>query len=105
MNKICVVYTHGKLGDLIWQLPYIKAISDFHNQKITLIARPTTHAKILYKDLNYIDEIIYNTFKKRYYYFIELIKLWIIFKKKKIFPYLFIRQGKQNGNSCKVCRN
>jgi ADP-heptose:LPS heptosyltransferase len=54
MNKICVVYTHGKLGDLIWQLPYIKAISDFHNQKITLIARPTTHAKILYKDLNYI---------------------------------------------------
>jgi len=52
MNKICVVYTHGKLGDLIWQLPYIKAISDFHNQKITLISRPTTHAKILYKDLN-----------------------------------------------------
>jgi len=83
MNKICVVYTHGKLGDLIWQLPYIKAISDFHNQKITLIARPTTHAKILYKDLNYIDEIIYNTFKKKIYYIIELIKLWIIFKSKK----------------------
>ena len=59
MNKICVVYTHGKLGDLIWQLPYIKAISDFHNQKITLISRPTTHAKILYKDLNYIDAVSY----------------------------------------------
>jgi ADP-heptose:LPS heptosyltransferase len=83
MNKICVVYTHGKLGDLIWQLPYIKAISDFHNQKITLISRPTTHAKILYKDLNYIDEIIYNTFKKKNYYLIELIKLWIIFYNKK----------------------
>ncbi len=83
MNKICVVYTHGKLGDLIWQLPYIKAISDFHNQKITLISRPTTHAKILYKDLNYIDEIIYNDFRKKIYYLIELIKLWIIFKNKK----------------------
>ena len=48
MNKICIVYTHGKLGDLIWQLPYIKAISDFHNQKVTILTRPTTHAKILY---------------------------------------------------------
>jgi len=85
MNKICIAYTHGKLGDLVWQLPYIKAISDFHNQKITLVVRPTTHAKILYKDLNYIDEIIYNTFKKKIYYLIEIIKLLIIFK-KKIFP-------------------
>ena len=28
MEKICIVYTHHKLGDLIWQLPIIKAISD-----------------------------------------------------------------------------
>ena len=40
MNKrICIVYTHHKLGDLIWQLPYIKAISDHHNEKIDLIVR------------------------------------------------------------------
>ena len=89
MNKICIIYTHRKLGDLVWQLPYIKAISDFHNQKITLVVRPTTHAKILYKDLNYIDEIIYNTFKKNFYYFIEIIKLWIIFKKKN-FSYIYL---------------
>ena len=30
MKKICIVYTHHKLGDLIWQLPYIKAISQHH---------------------------------------------------------------------------
>jgi heptosyltransferase-2 len=89
MNKICIAYTHGKLGDLVWQLPYIKAISDFHNQKITLVVRPTTHAKILYKDLNYIDEIIYNTFKKKIYYLIEIIKLLIIFKKKN-FSHIYL---------------
>ena len=33
-EKICIVYTHHKLGDLIWQLPSIKAISEHHNQKI-----------------------------------------------------------------------
>jgi heptosyltransferase-2 len=89
MNKICIVYTHGKLGDLIWQLPYIKAISDFHNQKVTILTRPTTHAKILYSDLNYIEEIIYNTFKKKLYYWIEVIKLWIIFKNKN-YNYVYL---------------
>ena len=89
MNKICVVYTHGKLGDLIWQLPYIKAISDFHNQKVTILTRPTTHAKILYSDLNYIEEIIYNTFKKKLYYWIEVLKLWIIFKNKN-YNYVYL---------------
>ena len=36
MNKICIVYTHHKLGDLIWQLPYIKAISQHHQTNIDL---------------------------------------------------------------------
>ncbi len=83
------MYTHGKLGDLIWQLPYIKAISDFHNQKVTILTRPTTHAKILYSDLNYIEEIIYNTFKKKLYYWIEVLKLWIIFKNKN-YNYVYL---------------
>lgn len=89
MTKICIVYTHSKLGDLIWQLPYIKAISDFHNQKVTILVRPTTHAKILYSDLNYIEEIIYNTFKKKLYYWIEVLKLWIIFKNKN-YNYIYL---------------
>ena len=89
MDKICVVYSHGKLGDLIWQLPYIKAISDFHNQKVTILTRPSTHAKILYSDLSYVEEIIYNTFKKNLYYWIEVIRLWIIFKIKN-FNYVYL---------------
>ena len=41
-KKICIVYTHHKLGDLIWQLPYIKAISDHHNQKVNLVKNKLT---------------------------------------------------------------
>ena len=39
LNNICVVYTHHKLGDLIWQLPYMKAISDHHRVNIDLVVR------------------------------------------------------------------
>ena len=45
LNNICVVYTHHKLGDLIWQLPYIKAISEHHEVRIDLILRESTQAK------------------------------------------------------------
>ena len=44
-KKICIVYTHHKLGDLIWQLPYIKAISEHYNEKVDLIVREKTQAK------------------------------------------------------------
>ena len=60
MNEnICVVYTHSKLGDLIWQLPYIKSLSEFHKKKITLIVRASTQAKKILKDLDHFDTIEY----------------------------------------------
>ena len=64
MNKICIVYTHSKVGDLIWQLPYIESISEYHNQKITFITREETHAKSIMADLEYIESI------NQMYYFI-----------------------------------
>ncbi len=45
-EKICIVYTHHKLGDLIWQLPYIKSISEHHKHKIDLIVRKKLKPKI-----------------------------------------------------------
>jgi ADP-heptose:LPS heptosyltransferase len=44
-KKICIVYTHHKLGDLIWQLPYLKAISEHHNQSVDLILREKNSSK------------------------------------------------------------
>ena len=80
MNKnICIVYTHHKLGDLIWQLPYIKAISDHHDQKVDLIVRKKTQAKNILKDINHINLINYNDFRKGIYYWIDVLKLISIF--------------------------
>ena len=74
-KKICIVYTHHKLGDLIWQLPYIKAISEHHNIKVDLILREKTQAKNILKDLKHINDINYNDFRKGIYYWVDVWKL------------------------------
>ena len=79
VEKICVIYSHHKLGDLIWQLPYIKAISEHHNRVIDLIVREKTQAKEILKDLNYINAIHYNNFRKKIFYWIDVFKLKKIF--------------------------
>ena len=89
MIEICVCYTHHKLGDLIWQLPYIKAISEYHNLSINLIVRKKTQAKILLKDLRYIKNIHYNEFRKGFFYWIDVLKLSNIFYKNK-FSHVYI---------------
>ena len=88
-NKICVVYSHHKIGDLIWQLPYIKSISEFHGSKITLITRETTQAKDILQDESYIKDVYYNSFRKKLYYFIEIFLLYRFFKKNK-FSHIYL---------------
>ena len=88
-KKICIVYTHHKLGDLIWQLPYIKAISDHHNEKIDLIVRKKTQAQNILKDLNHINKIYYNEFRKGLAYWIDVFKLKKIFNSEK-YDYVYI---------------
>ena len=84
MNKnICIVYTHHKLGDLIWQLPYIKAISEHHQQEVDLIVRKKTQAKNILKDIKHINIINYNDFRKGIYYWVDVIKLIKIYISNK----------------------
>ena len=78
-ENICIVYTHHKLGDLIWQLPYIKAISAHHNQKIDLVVREKTQAKNILKDIKHINLINYNNFRKGIFYWIDVLRLIKIF--------------------------
>ena len=90
MNEnICVVYTHSKLGDLIWQLPYIKALSEFHKKKITLIVRASTQAKKILRDLDHFEIIEYNNFRKSIYYWIDTYKLYT-FLKYKNYSHLYV---------------
>ena len=88
-KKICIVYTHHKLGDLIWQLPYIKAISDHHNEKIDLIVREKSQAQNILKDLSHINKIYYNEFRKGLAYWIDVFKLKKIFNSEK-YDYVYI---------------
>ena len=81
LNNICVVYTHHKLGDLVWQLPYMKAISEHHGVSIDLVLRESTQAKKILKDLKHIKIINYNNFRKGIFYWIDVLKLIKIFKK------------------------
>jgi len=89
MDKICVTYTHHKLGDLIWQLPYIKAISEHHKLPVDLIVREKTQAKNILLDLEYIKNIFYNNYRKGFGYWIDVLKLSINFHKNK-YNYLYM---------------
>ena len=82
-EKICIVYTHHKLGDLIWQLPYIKAISEHHSQSVDLILREKTQAKNILKDVTHINFISYNNFRKGMFYWIDVFKLVKIYLNNK----------------------
>ena len=95
MKKICIVYTHHKLGDLIWQLPYIKAISQNHQTNIDLIVRKKTQARNILKDLKHINQIFYNDFRKGLFYWFDVFKLVKIFKSEKYdFVYILDKVNK-----------
>ena len=105
-EKICIVYTHHKLGDLIWQLPYIKSISEHHKHKIDLIVREKTQAKNILKDIPHINLINYNNFRKGLFYWIDVFKLVKIFFKNIFilfnpsFLIFIVRQNKARIRKC-----
>ena len=103
-EKICVVYTHHKLGDLIWQLPYIKAISEHHNQKVDLIVREKTQAKNILKDLSHINLINYNNFRKGFFYWIDVFKLIKIYLENKYSHVYILDKVNKPAVAAKICR-
>ena len=94
-KKISIVYTHHKLGDLIWQLPYIKAISEHHDKKVDLIVRKKTQANDILKDLDHINKVYYNEFRKGLAYWVDVFKLRKIFSLEKYdFVYILDKVNK-----------
>ena len=102
-EKICVVYTHHKLGDLIWQLPYIKAISDHHKQNVDLIVREKTQAKNILKDLSHINLINYNNFRKGFFYWVDVYKLIKIYLKNKYSHVYILDKVNKPAVAAKIC--
>ncbi len=102
-KNICVVYTHHKLGDLIWQLPYIKAISEHHNCKVNLILRKKTQAQNILKDLDHIENIFYNEFRKGIYYWIDVLKLIKLFKSNNFSHVYILDKVNKPAIAAKLC--
>lgn len=84
MNNVAVIYSSPKMGDPIWQLPYIKAISKFENKKVFLYFHKKVQIKKYLKLLNYIEKTEYNGFNKGINFFYDLIKLKKSFEKNSI---------------------
>ena len=82
--KICVVYTSPKLGDLILQLPFIKAIATNYKSKVTICINKHINIKNILEKQHYIDFVIENSFRRGSYFFSDLLKLTNDLRKRKI---------------------
>ena len=56
--KVLVVQQRYGIGDMLIFLPYLKALSEKNNVKISLLAKKTSRSSELFKDENFLDEVI-----------------------------------------------
>ena len=80
--KVCVFYTSPKLGDIILQLPFIKAISVHFNKKVTLCINQNINIQNILQKQNYIDSVIVNPFRRGRFFLNDVFKLSKILKQK-----------------------
>ena len=73
--NICIFYTSPKLGDIILQLPFIKAISDHYKTKIILCMNSHIKIKSILENQEYISSIIENPFRKGSFFLQDILEL------------------------------
>ncbi len=56
--KVLVIQQRYGIGDMIIFLPYLKALAEKNNVKISLLAKKTSRSSELFKAENFLDEII-----------------------------------------------
>ena len=56
--KVLVIQTRYGIGDMLIFLPYLKAISQKTGVKVSILAKETSRASQLFKDENFLDEVI-----------------------------------------------
>ena len=89
-NRILVVYTAPKVGDIIWQLPFVKAISNFHNTKVCFAFNQHIKMDEQLLNTNYIEKVIKNGFRKGIRFFLHDLFDFILSLKKYNFDYVYI---------------
>jgi len=102
--NICVFYTSPKLGDIILQLPFIKAIADHYNTKVTLCVNKYINIKKILENQSYIKIVIENPFRRGRFYFNDLLNLYRELKKEKIDYAFILEKTKAPAIACKISK-
>ena len=100
--SICIFYTSPKLGDIILQLPFVKAISDNFDAKVTLCLNKHINIKNILETQSYIDTVIENPFRRGRYFFYDILDLTKKLKKNKINTAFILEKTKGPALACKL---
>ena len=102
--RICIFYSSPKLGDIILQLPFIKAISVHFNKKVTLCINQNINIQNILQKQNYIDSVIVNPFRRGRFFLNDVFKLSKILKQKNIDCAFILEKTKGTAIACKLAK-
>ena len=102
--RICIIYSSPKLGDIILQLPFIKAISVHFNKKVTLCINQNINIQNILQKQNYIDSVIVNPFRKGRFFLNDVFELSKILKQKNIDCAFILEKTKGTAIACKLAK-
>ncbi len=100
--QICIVYTSPKLGDLILQLPFIKAIAKNYKSKVTICINKHINIKNILEKQHYIDFVIENSFRRGSHFFSDLLNLTSDLRKRKINTAFVLEKTKGPVIACRL---
>jgi heptosyltransferase-2 len=89
MKNVGVLYSAPKIGDIIWQLPAVRAISDHHKQPVFFYFHNKIKLDKILESQSYIKDIRKNGFNKGVNFILDTYKLSKNFKEDQI-NYLYI---------------
>ena len=102
--RICVLYSSPKLGDLILQLPFIKAISDNYKVKVTLCVNKYINIKNILENLSYIEAVIENPFRTKKHFLNDVLNLSKDLSKNKFDIAFILEKTKGTAIACKISK-
>ena len=102
--RICIFYTSPKLGDIVLQLPFIKAISDNYKTKVTICINKSINLKKILEDQSYIDTVIENPFRRGKFFFLDVMYLFKELSKKKFNFAFILEKTKGPAIACKLAK-
>ena len=91
--KILVIQNRMGIGDMIMFLPFIKAISNYYGEQVSLMVKKSTKASEYLNEEKYIKEIIYlerSEGEKRHAGVKGFFNLIEDFKEKNLIKFLFL---------------